>query len=405
MRRTKPASTSGWDQFDRWRREHDDCLMKAGRNDSCPCGSGKKYGKCCLNEATRRSAPAPPDAVEPRFFSPATSYYPPAALAEAMKPGGMLCIHRYVLLKMRSDPRLVQAASPEDRVRLPALWHPAKLAAMSNEEIEDRLRLLGLQSERARFVDTTAVLGSAWAVAETWPRDGRPLSTADRDCVGLAACELWRRFCPDRPSLEMVDDWLCEGYAFVARGDRATALRSWWRVWETLQPCLKAQMHGFRQAGELLFPQMSQCLSNWSVDFRLETLNAARQDPVCGELGIRFIQGLLAVLPAEDDHLNLSADLAMLCFAVGREAEAEQCCQRLTQDHPDRAVGYVVLSDALVHRASTGQDVEADLERALQLLERAAAYPVKDADSFDVSARLKDARELLSDSVARSRRP
>ncbi len=23
--------------------------FKAGRNDPCPCGSGKKYKKCCLN--------------------------------------------------------------------------------------------------------------------------------------------------------------------------------------------------------------------------------------------------------------------------------------------------------------------------------------------------------------------
>ena len=25
-----------------------------GRNDQCPCGSGKKYKKCCLNEETGR---------------------------------------------------------------------------------------------------------------------------------------------------------------------------------------------------------------------------------------------------------------------------------------------------------------------------------------------------------------
>jgi hypothetical protein len=24
--------------------------MKIGRNDPCPCGSGKKYKKCCLSE-------------------------------------------------------------------------------------------------------------------------------------------------------------------------------------------------------------------------------------------------------------------------------------------------------------------------------------------------------------------
>ena len=28
--------------------------MKTGRNDPCPCGSGKKYKKCCAN----RSAPS-----------------------------------------------------------------------------------------------------------------------------------------------------------------------------------------------------------------------------------------------------------------------------------------------------------------------------------------------------------
>lgn len=25
---------------------------KVGRNDPCPCGSGKKYKKCCANKAT-----------------------------------------------------------------------------------------------------------------------------------------------------------------------------------------------------------------------------------------------------------------------------------------------------------------------------------------------------------------
>jgi hypothetical protein len=32
---------------------------KIGRNDPCPCGSGKKYKKCCLNNTTRPAAPTP----------------------------------------------------------------------------------------------------------------------------------------------------------------------------------------------------------------------------------------------------------------------------------------------------------------------------------------------------------
>lgn len=29
--------------------------MKTGRNDSCPCGSGKKYKHCCLNKDIKRA--------------------------------------------------------------------------------------------------------------------------------------------------------------------------------------------------------------------------------------------------------------------------------------------------------------------------------------------------------------
>ena len=60
-------------------------MAKPGRNDPCPCGSGKKYKRCCLakdEEAERALAPAP----TPRHKSPthaeiaeslAAAYYGP----------------------------------------------------------------------------------------------------------------------------------------------------------------------------------------------------------------------------------------------------------------------------------------------------------------------------------------
>ena len=44
-------------------------MAKIGRNDLCPCGSGKKYKKCCLasdEAATRAARPAQPAAVAAR---------------------------------------------------------------------------------------------------------------------------------------------------------------------------------------------------------------------------------------------------------------------------------------------------------------------------------------------------
>jgi len=52
-------------------------MAKAGRNDPCACGSGKKYKKCCManDEAAARAArPAPPAAAPARLLSLA-SYF------------------------------------------------------------------------------------------------------------------------------------------------------------------------------------------------------------------------------------------------------------------------------------------------------------------------------------------
>ncbi len=52
-------------------------MAKIGRNDSCPCGSGKKYKKCCMasDEAAARAArPAQPAAVPARRPSLASDF-------------------------------------------------------------------------------------------------------------------------------------------------------------------------------------------------------------------------------------------------------------------------------------------------------------------------------------------
>lgn len=370
--------------------------MTPGRNDPCPCGSGKKYKKCCLGKTTQAPAPKAPEVVEPRFFSPVSSYYTQAALAEALKPGGMVSIHPYVLIKLRDDPRLLETALPEDRSRLRQMWRASKLAAMLTDEIETRLSLMRVPYDRAEFIELTKARHSAWDIAVEWGSRLLGLSNAEEDFLGLAVCELWRRLCPDPPSLEMIDDWLCEGYAFAGQTKRTEAVTVWSKVWEALRSRLAPEMQDLDQAGEVLFPRMSQCLSNWSQDFRLEALNGSPSDARCGELGIRFIRELLEALPKEEDNLGCSADLAMLYFNLRRDVEAEQLCQRLVRDHPDRAAGYVALADGLLRDSFKSTLDTARVLRAIHSLEQALAYPVKDADDFDLASRLAEARGLLS---------
>jgi hypothetical protein len=53
--------------------------MKTGRNDPCPCGSGKKYKKCCLEKDQEANARRPLLPTSPRREAPASSAEPPPA--------------------------------------------------------------------------------------------------------------------------------------------------------------------------------------------------------------------------------------------------------------------------------------------------------------------------------------
>ncbi len=170
------------------------------------------------------------------------------------------------------------------------MWSASTVAGMATDEIEKRLQIIGVAYNRADFIEQTKTRFVAWEIAEDWARRLTAPSQSDRDSLGLSACELWRRLSQTHPSQEMIDDWLCEGYAFSAERKPALAIAVWWKVWETLRPRLTSKMKNLSDASDQLFPRMSQCLSNWSVDFVHESLNASLDDTSCGELGIHLFR-------------------------------------------------------------------------------------------------------------------
>ncbi|HSY28474.1 MAG TPA: SEC-C metal-binding domain-containing protein, partial [Burkholderiaceae bacterium] len=54
--------------------------MKPGRNDPCPCASGKKYKKCCGQD----HAETPPFKDEPQSAAPVADSTPPAVQAQLL---------------------------------------------------------------------------------------------------------------------------------------------------------------------------------------------------------------------------------------------------------------------------------------------------------------------------------
>jgi len=350
-------------------------VRKIGRNQPCPCGSGNKYKKCCLKNQNTAPDPRPPqdDSVDPI-----------AGTVGAMTP--------YVLAKLFENSEQFAEMMRSDPARARLFWTPRRLADLDTDAILKKLSGLGIMTGPDDFRLLAETSTSAWAVSNVWQaKKSSGLSRYDDDFLGLAACELWKRYCPDVPSIEMLDDWMQEGYGFMMDGDAARACDRWAMVWGVIRPRLEPWMRTCEQASEVF--SGTQSLFNWLQDFCLELHNAALGAPRYASDGVRFCNEIAAQFVDEDDlfRRNFRTDLGEFHFLAGCPNEGEEVLLGVIRDYPDRAAGYVRLAEILGHGCRPG-DPPIDILRAQTLLDDAITRPVQDAQKYGLEGQLKDLR-------------
>jgi len=262
------------------------------------------------------------------------------------------------------------------------------VAALSIEALRDRLTEMGIDASREGFIAAAAGEHSAWDVSQGWLR-GRPKSSLPRfaeDFAGFAACRLWEAYLPERPSIEMVDDWMQEGYRLGAESGPPKVCELWWKVWEYLLGRVPSTMRN-RVSVDAMY-QGLQSIYNWTQDFTLALINTSIRDATWLERAIEYQRELLERFPDDDKELinGTRADLAELLIRAGQRAEGEGILRALIAEHPDRAVGYCRLADELQHE---------DPEQALALLLEARDRPVEDVRYGGVEDRIETVRAIL----------
>ena len=365
-------------------------MAKIGRNQPCPCGSGKKYKKCCLGRSQVSSSSTSP--TMPRL-------HPPNHDSLGLANGAIAAIPPYVRLKMAEQSDYVADLLRRNPAEADRLWLPGRAAALATDDLLRRLRGFGIETSPEAFCALAAKQTSAWALSDTWRAQARlRLSKQDDHFVGLAACELWKRYCPHRPSVEMIDDWMQEGYDFSNDHHYVKTCERWAQVWAVLRPQLQPHMRTIDSTDSVF--NGTQSLMNWLQDYALELQNAALVDTRHAEAGMRLCHDVLAQFP-DDDEIFVTAfrgDLGEFYFLAGRPEEGERILSELIADHPDSSIGYARLSDLLGHGVRPN-DPPIDLQRAIDLLETALAKPVADAEDFDLAARLSDLRSQHNGTV------
>jgi hypothetical protein len=169
---------------------------KIGRNDPCPCGSGRKYKKCCL-----RTGRIPRDMNEFTW----TPEQMTVNRLSLMRCGEWLQDNPAFLDELAER---LKAVAPHTDLKghINKLWDSRKVERMATEDILLKLASMGVAVDARTFVNLAKGYVSAIQMAEEqfYTRDV-VCDHYDDDFIWVAACELWRRLLPDRPCIEMLD--------------------------------------------------------------------------------------------------------------------------------------------------------------------------------------------------------
>lgn len=294
--------------------------MKRGRNAPCPCGSGKKYKKCCLNK----------DQQAEGMHSDHKGFIqqPPRETAQKTpSKASEIRIRPYVLAKM-CDPS-------EKHVQEIFLRHPelkekniisvSQIRSLSTEQLIEKLSELGISYDQEQFLGMCEKQDSAWDVAEMlWPKQLKSDKKNVSDVAGLAACMLWQRLYDEKKltkvSIEMLDDWMQKGYEQLDK-DPFEACRIWMKVWETF----KANYDVANRSIDEIDAQFngSQSFFNWCQDFEMELINASIDSKEFAELGVAYLKDFLAFFADEDaQFINQFKSSLGECYCRSGDQEA-----------------------------------------------------------------------------------
>lgn len=348
-----------------------------GRNDPCPCGSGKKFKRCCADtfQANLR---------DDSLFSQED--------ATDLLDDEIHGLHPYTMARILNNPpdEAVRKLSREAKRRMAEDWSISKVQKLSQAEIAERLQKFGIDPSLESFCKRSKQFLSAWEFGESW-LNNPDLRTQDAQFICLAACELWKYYCPDRPSMEMIDDWMQDGYKIQEAGDEAQAIEIWQKVWNVLKSRFTPEMRKCA-ATKSIFDGY-QSLSNWVQDFKMALFQAAFKDQPSAEWGTLFSEEFLRQFPDEDELMvmNFQSDLGFFYFLNEQKMQGEVVFKRMIDEHPTNTHGYACWAEALCWGKT-----RKDFKQALSLLEQAFAVPVTNPEAWDLQRRLEDCRDDLS---------
>lgn len=306
--------------------------MKIKRNQPCPCGSGKKYKKCCLDKFNFKT-------------------------------------------KSRSSH-----------------WMKKDVEKLSTAEIIFKLIDFGIEITLDSFKKETKNFYSAEYLSEYWfDRYNLNIRGFDEDFPWIGAWVLWERVDTKYKCDEEISDLMDKGYHYAYQeGNSIEACKIWNKVWKELKIRFKGVNINSLQKAQKNF-RGDQFLSNWIQDFEEELTKAGKKEKKYYQMKINLIDEFFKLLPKSDDLIikNFKRSRAEAYFGLQKIEKAEKAFEKIIREHPNWVWGYIGWGDNYWDSIFNTSGI-IDEKKAEKIYKKALQCDADYADILVVKERLED---------------
>jgi len=224
--------------------------VKIGRNDPCPCGSGKKYKKCCMN---------------------------------------------------KSD-----VANQVKYQRLDSGWTLNRIKRLTTKELLEILQTAGIDINENGFVKEIKRAPSAKELLDQWIKkfnleQGKQKS----DSIYFSIRVLAERLSPNHVLAEDLQDLMQVGYDSGSPYPDEYGIFVWWKLWKELQKWIvDKKISSVEQLDETTDEIMSKPFSSWVIDFDYALNQAGKENNEFVPMRHVFAEDFLNCFPHSDESLK-----------------------------------------------------------------------------------------------------
>lgn len=309
-------------------------MNKIRRNDPCPCGSGKKYKKCCI------------------------------------------------------DKELPEKASNSFESYLDNFYSYEEINQMSTEEIIDKLDSMGIAFEKEKFLKDVERFYSVQELSENWFNTLNVTAVdRDEDFPYFAAWVLWERLVPGKKlSMEQMSDLIDKGFEYLADNDSKSACDVWLEVWEAIKYRIKPEFKKLDYLEKVY--NKSFFIKNFCQDLENELYNAGFMDPAYFEKSVTYCKEFCSYFPNEDELIihNMRRSIADSYLRLKKVDEVKRELDSLVRDYPNNPWSYIACGDMYWFEKDTIKDPS----KAKEFYEKAAMLAKEIYDKKAIQERLED---------------